>query len=174
MLDKALDVCQAAEAGKAQKKVMVTENQQSHDVNFLRKKSVNRVKSYRQVSKQPEGSTVAHKHHTQSHQGRNCGYYGNQHQPRKCPAYGVLCSKCHDKNHFAKVCRGGKYRKKVYQVETEHVDNNDDSSNYLFVGTVTESKRSTSTERKWQALINVQGKAYFVNWTQAPRPMCCR
>ena len=38
MLDKAIDVCQAAEAGKVQKKVMVTENQQSHDVNFLRKK----------------------------------------------------------------------------------------------------------------------------------------
>ena len=42
-------------------KVMVTENQQSHDVNFLRKnKSVNRGKSHRQGSKPPEGSTVTH------------------------------------------------------------------------------------------------------------------
>ena len=56
------------------------------------------------------------------------------------------------------MCRGGKYTKKVYHVETEHVDNNDDSSNYLFVGTVTGSKHSTSTEQKWQAVINVQGK----------------
>ena len=122
-LAKALDICHAAEASKVQMRVMVTENQQSHDVNFLRKnKSVNR-----QGSKPPEGSTVTHKQHTQSHQGSNCGYCGSQHQPRKCPAYGVLCSKCHGKNYFAKVCRGGKYTKKVYQVETEHVDNNDDT-----------------------------------------------
>ena len=139
---------------------MVTENQQSHDVNFLRKnKSPNRGKSYRQGSMPPDGSTVAHKRHTQSHQGSNCGYCGSHHQPRKCPAYGVLCSKCHGKNHFAKVCRGGKYTKKLYQVETEYVDNNDDSSNYLFVRTVTDRKHSTSTEQKWQAVVNVQGKS---------------
>ena len=87
-LDKALDICHAAEASKVQMKVMATENQQSHDVNFLRKnKSVNRGKSYRQGSKPPEGSTVAHKQ--QFHQGNNCGYCGSQHQPRKCPAYVV-------------------------------------------------------------------------------------
>ena len=159
-LDKELDICHAAEASKVQMKVMVTENQQSHDVNFLRKnKSVNRGKSYRQGSKPPECSTVTHKHHTQFHQGNNCGYCGSQHQPRKCPAYGVICSKCKGKNHFTKVCRGGKYTKKVYQVETEHVDNNDDSSNYFFVGTVTGRKHSTSTDQKWQAVINVQGNS---------------
>ena len=31
-LDKALDICHAAEASKVQIKVMVTENKQSHDV----------------------------------------------------------------------------------------------------------------------------------------------
>ena len=36
-LDKALGICHAAEASKVEMKVMVTENQQSHDVNFLRK-----------------------------------------------------------------------------------------------------------------------------------------
>ena len=141
-------------------KVMVTENQQSHDVNFLRKnKSVNRGKSYIQGSKPPEDSTVGHKQHAQFYQGSDWGYCGIQHQPLKCPAYGVICSKCKGKNHFAKVCRGGKYTKKVYQVETGHVDNNDDSSNYLFVGTVTDRTHSTSTEHKWQEVINVQGKS---------------
>ena len=67
-LDKALDICRAAEASKVQMKVMATENQQSHNVNFLRKnRSVNRGKSYRQGSKPPEGSTVAHKQHTYTH-----------------------------------------------------------------------------------------------------------
>ena len=66
-IDKALDICHAAEANKVQMKVMVTENQQSHDVNFVRKnKSVNRGKSNRQGSKPPEGSTVTHKQHTHS------------------------------------------------------------------------------------------------------------
>ena len=159
-LAKPLDICLVAEASKVQMRVMATENQQSHDVNSPRKnKSVNTGKSYRQGSKPPEGSTVTHKQHTQSHQGSNCGYCGSQQQPRKCPAYGVLCSKCHGMNHFAKVCRGGKYTKKVYQVETELVDNNDDSSNYLFVGTVTDCKHSTRSEQNWQAVINVQGKS---------------
>ena len=63
-LDQALDICHAAEANKVQMKVMETENQQSHDVNFLRKnKLVNRGKSYIQGSKPPDGSTVAHKQH---------------------------------------------------------------------------------------------------------------
>ena len=75
-----------------------------------------------------------------------------------CPAYGVICSKCKGKNHFAKVCRGGKYTKKVYQIETERVNNNDDSSNYLVVGTVTDRRHPTSTEHKWQAVVNEQGK----------------
>ena len=49
-LDKALDICHATEASKVQMKVMVTENRQSHDVNFLRKnKSVNKGKSYRRT-----------------------------------------------------------------------------------------------------------------------------
>ena len=91
---------------------------------------------------------MTHKQPTQFHQGSNCGYCCSHHQPRKCPAYGVLGSKCKGKNHFAKVCLGGKYTKKVYQVETEHVENNDDSSNYLFVGTVTDRKHSKRTEHK--------------------------
>ena len=143
-LDKALDICPAAEASKIQMKVMVTEDQQSHDVNFLRKNKSNRGKLYRQGSKSPDGSTVAHKQH--SFIKAVTGYCGSQHQPCKCPAYGIICSK--GKNHFVKVCRGGKYMKRVYQVETAHVDNNDDSSNYLFVGTVTDRKHSTSTEQK--------------------------
>ena len=47
--------------------------------------------------------------------------------------------------------RGG-FRKKVYQLETYHRDDN----GYLFVGTVKESK-ATKTEKKWQAVIHVNG-----------------
>ena len=81
-LAKTLDICHATEASKFQLKVMVIENQQSHDVNFLRKKQVSEQRKVLQTgNKPPEGSTVAHKQHTQFHQGINCGYCGSQHQP---------------------------------------------------------------------------------------------
>ena len=52
-LDKALDICYAPAASKVQ---MKGENQQSHDVNFLRKnKSVNRGKSHRQRKQAARG-----------------------------------------------------------------------------------------------------------------------
>ena len=76
----------------------------------------------------------------------------SKHPPRKCLAYGVICSKCKGRNHFAKVCKGGGFRKKAYQLETYHPDDN----GYLFVSTVKESK-ATKTEKKWQAVIHVNG-----------------
>ena len=51
-LAKALDICHAAEASKVQMRVMVTENQQSHDVNFLRKKQVREQRKVVQTGKQ--------------------------------------------------------------------------------------------------------------------------
>ena len=124
-------------------------------MNILSKK--NTGKSHRRGNNPAEASTVSHKHHTQFYQGRNCGYCGSQHPPRKCPAYGATCSKCKGRNHFAKVCKGGGFRKKIYQLETYHTDDHDGGSDYLFVGTVTDSKHPTKTEQKWQAVLNVQG-----------------
>ena len=86
-LAKALDICHAAEAFKVQMKVMASDSQQRHEVNILSKK--NTGKSHRLGNNPAEASTVSHKHHTQFCQGRNCGYCGNQHPPRKCPAYGA-------------------------------------------------------------------------------------
>ena len=51
-LAKSLDICHAAEASKVQMRVMVTENQQSHDVNFLRKKQVSKQRKVVQTGKQ--------------------------------------------------------------------------------------------------------------------------
>ena len=175
-LTKALDICHAAEASKVQMKVMEGDSQQRHEVNILSKK--NAGKSHRRGNNPAEANTVSHKHHTQfyqgrnnpaevstvSHkqhaqfyQGRNCGYFASQHPPRKCPAYGATCSKCKGRNHFAKVCKGGGFRKKIYQLETDHTDDHDGGSDFLFVGTVTDSKHPTKTEQKWQAVLNVQG-----------------
>lgn len=35
----------------------------------------------------------------------NCQFCGSQHKPRKCPAWGSTCAKCHGRNHWAVVCK---------------------------------------------------------------------
>ena len=35
-----------------------------------------------------------------------CKFCGRSHLPRKCPAYGKTCNKCHKRNHFAVMCKG--------------------------------------------------------------------
>ena len=58
-LDKAFDICRAAEASKVQMRVMVTENRQSHDVNFLRKKQVSEQRQVVQTGKQINSQRVS-------------------------------------------------------------------------------------------------------------------
>ena len=125
-LAKALDICHAAEAIKVQTKVMESDSQQRQEVNILSKK--NTGKPNRRGNNPAEASTVSHKYQTQFYQGRNCGYCGCQHPPRKCPAYGATCSKCKGRNHFAKVCKGGGFRKKIYHLQTDHTDDHDGGS----------------------------------------------
>ncbi|KAI0225351.1 Transient receptor potential cation channel subfamily M member 2, partial [Lamellibrachia satsuma] len=71
----------------------------------------------------------------------------HQHPPRKCPAYGATCSKCKGRNHFAKVCKGGGFRKKIYQLETDHTDDHDGGSDYLFVGSMECEATNSSLSR---------------------------
>ena len=153
-LAKALDICHAAEASRVQMKVMESDSQQRQEVNILSKK--NTGKSHRRETTQ-QMPALCLTNNTQFYQGRNCGYCGSQHPPCKCPAYGATCSKCKGRNHFAKECKGGGFRKKIYQLETDHTDDHDGGSDYLFVGTVTDSKHPTKTKQKWQAVLNAQG-----------------
>ena len=39
---------------------------------------------------------------------KRCEKCGNDHPPRKCPAYGQKCHKCQKYNHFARVCSSSK------------------------------------------------------------------
>ena len=38
-----------------------------------------------------------------------CRSCGNQHPPRRCPAFGNTCSTCKGKNHYAAVCLSSRY-----------------------------------------------------------------
>ena len=103
-LEKALDICHAAETSKEQMKVMASDSQ-CHEMNAIIRSedmSVNRRKPTRRVIN-AEASNASNHHSTQ---GGSCAYCGSKHPPRKCPAYGVICSKCKCRNNFAKVCKG--------------------------------------------------------------------
>ena len=37
-----------------------------------------------------------------------CSYCGEEHEKKKCPAYGKFCESCGKRNHYAKMCRSTK------------------------------------------------------------------
>uniref|UniRef100_A0A6B0V865 Putative tick transposon n=1 Tax=Ixodes ricinus TaxID=34613 RepID=A0A6B0V865_IXORI len=81
-LQKAEQVCKAAEVSEAHKKIWAGEQKQ---VDPIHKTSASYDK------KQPKLF--------------NCGKCGRTHAPRSCPAFGLTCKKCQKQNHFAKCCR---------------------------------------------------------------------
>ena len=50
-------------------------------------------------------STIDAVSNNRSH--KQCGNCGGTHAPRKGPACGTTCSRCHKKNHWRQVCRSG-------------------------------------------------------------------
>ena len=97
---------------------------------------------------------------------QNCGLCGQNHPPRKCPAWGATCSKRRGRNHFAQVCK----KEKPGQGKNKPVRAVDEEFNYseyalhpesqaqgLFIGACFVGKLST-TRDKLQAPIKIQGK----------------
>ena len=89
-----------------------------------RKRSQTPFKSKNRSQNNPRASS--------SSPGKQCSKCGFRHPPRKCPAYGKVCSACKGRNHFWKVCKSkGKSkpqgnpryrisRREQYEVGTEH------------------------------------------------------
>ena len=46
----------------------------------------------------------------QGYKAATCRYCGETHPPRRCPAYGKTCARCHRRNHLAKVCQKPQWR----------------------------------------------------------------
>lgn len=59
-------------------------------------------------------------------EAQKCSRCNRQHEPRRCPAYGQVCSKCKKKNHWAACCRSRVYghddRRVTDGVTCEHDD----------------------------------------------------
>ena len=98
-LQKAIDVCRAAETSSQQMKVIQSSSSgvTGGNVDVVNRKIV-KSKSLKNTDNKPAGSTRKQK-------CRKCGY---NHEPRKCLAFGKLCHNCKKKNHFSTVCKNKK------------------------------------------------------------------
>ncbi|XP_039890321.1 uncharacterized protein K02A2.6-like [Simochromis diagramma] len=90
----------------------------------------------------------------------DCKHCGLKHMPKKCPAYGKICSACHRKNHFAKQCFSkGKENKTKRPINTvEDVD----LSDTFFVRLVScetepDTEINAVVEDKWTVPLAING-----------------
>ena len=98
-LQKAMQICQAAEATERQLNKLDTEV----TVNYCRGKGPQFVERKKQYNKHKYSENKQNK----TLEG-HCGKCGGKHEPRKCPTYGRKCNKCSKFNHFARYCTNNK------------------------------------------------------------------
>ena len=134
-LQKAIDVCRAAETSSQQMKVIQSTSSEANgsNVDFV-KKNIVKSKSVKNTDNKPAGSTIKQK----------CGKCGCKHEPRKCPAFGKLCHNCKKKNHFSTVCKN----KKMHELQ----ENDYDSDIFL------DSVESDQNVKDWKVNMKICGK----------------
>ncbi len=116
------------------------------------------TESHREKS---QGNNNNYTKHKQSREQQACGRYGKLHEPRRCPAWGKVCSKCNGKNHFAQYCRTkGDVKHEIHEVNTD----SDDET--LYIGAVDNESDKTNvngdntepTEDEWWVTVRMKGK----------------
>ena len=85
-LEKAIDICRTNEMAASQRHKM----EQSGTIHFTREEKKRGTRENPRRHPRPT---------------RPCKYCGDTHAAGNCPAYGKTCSRCHKKNHLAKVCQ---------------------------------------------------------------------
>ena len=88
-LQKVIDMCRASEFSKRQTKSITEEPK---NVDYVNKKAAPRKFPPKAHGKKKTGPTSA------------CKRCGTVHGPRECPAFGKICQKCKNRNHFASQC----------------------------------------------------------------------
>ena len=113
-LEKAIDICKAAEETSAQLQVM---HGDMKNVSVVKKRQ-----NRNQPKRMSHVNTPKPKPPTDS-DSYECKYCGRRHGKRDCPAFGQICHQCNGRNHFKSCCRSKKptvtTRKKVHVVD-EH------------------------------------------------------
>ena len=139
-LEKAIKVCQAAEAAEKQISALTgpgRDTSREVSVNYCVRGRHNKKK---QVPKPTTSAST-----------RKCGSWDTTHGPRACPAYGKNCNKCGKSGHYARVCRSSSQASKP----CHYVSRDEYESTELFVGMV--ATGSTSDQR-WSQCLRVENK----------------
>lgn len=147
-IEQAVDIARAAEASKAQMKMLRSSN------------AANAKKEVHAMSK-------AQKEY-------NCKRCAQRHGPKNCPAYGETCNFCKGKHHFAKCCfskkkqekksageshKGARQKHKKKKKKFVHEVNEDtDSSSEddFFLGALYQVN-SMRSKREWTSIVSVNG-----------------
>ena len=102
-LEKAISMIRAAEISRQQTAYIKTaESPSEGSIEEITRKYKKLQTKFKKSQKQTE----------------SCKWCGLKHEPRKCPAFGKICSKCNRRNHFAKCC----WRKDVQEVQESDDD----------------------------------------------------
>ena len=102
-LDKAISMIRAAEVSRQQtENIKTAENPSEGSTEEITKKYKKLQTNFKKSQMQTEA----------------CKWCGLKHEPRKCPAFGKICSKCNRRNHFAKCC----WRKDVQELHESDDD----------------------------------------------------
>ena len=146
-LAKALDLCRAAGATKAQMRSIINSS----------------AGLSASVSLVNESKTVKTENVASSN---NCSKSGSKHNPKMCPAFGKRCNACGKLNHFSKVCRTKlthKYSRRRSRSRSRNpakspstVHTVSDSVKELLIGTVFDL--NVERNRSWWINVLMNGK----------------
>ena len=141
-LQKAIDMCRASEFSKRQTKSITEE---SKSVDYVNKNATRDGKFPPKEKNEKDRQKM-----TKSGSPNSCKRCGTVHAPRKCPAFGKICQKCKNRNHFASQCLS----KNVHFVESDQAAQpfvEDEQLEELFIGQV----QKDDHKQEWKASLQV-------------------
>ena len=154
-LTKAVDTCRTAELSKSRLKSIV----ESQTAQFVSAVETPQSSQYDQAQQNhPKSESRNYKpdrrrpnpsnSRTTELDAAECPNCGIKHEPRKCPAYGQECRKCHKRNHYARKCRMSQRSSRVNTLEETPEVNND-----LFIGMVNTELKGDTTD--WNITLDI-------------------
>ena len=147
-LDKALTMGRIAESSSSQIKSLRNENTSSSAIPI----EINQ--NTKQTPEMKEVDIVRRKTNVSSNLITNCFFCKRDHQRRKCPAYGAICNRCNQKNHYegSQACK--RNRRDIHTVNVD--ESSADMEDAFFIGHVKGEDSSTS----WTVDLDINGKIF--------------
>ena len=144
-LEKALQICRAAEEIKIQTDEMAGSSESTKKIDHVHSKSHRPSKGSNKH--RPNSKQVDRSNQSLPDRKRQCLKCLKYHDPAKCPAYNQKCHKCGHLGHCAVACRSrsGKVRQVV--ADKEQSTESDDSETEFYIGTIKADIVNVNCER---------------------------